>query len=268
MDISNKEKWKSIWDIILEPINFLSIIAIIFLIWYSVFNPHQEDAFLSVMLNIFISVLVGIMGSRIKDKLDENKILSKGKSAIRNLELLASNINDFKDDILGYCKNKSIKDNEDEFAKNSFEEVSKKLDVLKKITINSAEDWSDLIPDADIQSQIEAFGDSQRRMKKLETEINKLKKISKAGKDENKKLKEDIELKEDELEETKSELREKSVNLSPFMGRELMNSYSINDGEFIVRKESDLYSFSHDHEVIGKPESVTQAAVQKIINNK
>ncbi|MCK4635357.1 MAG: hypothetical protein KAT32_00685 [Candidatus Moranbacteria bacterium] len=235
MDVSNKEKWKSVWNIIIEPINSIIIISTLFLIAYSVFNKHQDDAFLSSMLNIIISVLAGIIGSRIKDKIDENKILNKGKGAIRSLELLASDIRDFQGDITGYCENENIKDDENEFYKNSLVEISRKLNGLRKLTINSVEDWGDLIPDANIQDQIKNIINKERKADKLvvernnlKVEIKELKESSERESEESKRelVKRELELekKEEKIRGIKEELDNERMKIDPFIGSVTLNN--------------------------------------------
>lgn len=151
-----KERWSTFINIILDPWVLILILGVITLILISSKTSGNESLklLLTVLISIVSSVLGGLFVKRWSDINEEKIIVARGKSAIRSLKLLFQNIKMIENRVTKYIENLNTDKDDFELLKNQFEEVIEKCNMLGEENINSIEDWTDIIPEADITTQI------------------------------------------------------------------------------------------------------------------
>lgn len=214
-------QWKIFIKVFGSPIILILIIASALLIYWSSKleseqlatggNIHVIRAFLFIIISL-LSGLAGVLISKQWSRITESGVLvTRGKSAIRGLKLLLLNISKFERRIQAYLSKCSDKTNK--LVMNSYEEFIDKCNLLQEEAINAIEEWQDIIPEANVKTQIGIISQLKGDMLEKESEIlslNKsLKDEKKGSEDERKKLRTELKSKEDELLNVKRELREK-----------------------------------------------------------
>ncbi len=214
---SLRENWKSFFGIILDPWNVILLLATGALLSASVFQGKQENApvVYSALLNLMLTVSSVVLGARLtKQWLDQTEsgiLVVRGKAAIRNLKLLMHNIADLGKRVRLFMQAsinqpKSLKT----ITLRNYEEIISKCDSLAEETVNSIENWTDIIPEADVRTQIgeltdlrEHLNDKMREFRLLQKEIKETKSQSA---EEKAKLKTQVEDKESEIRELRSQV--------------------------------------------------------------
>lgn len=226
------EKWVIFFTIILDPLTLILLVALFFLIYLS--QQGEQNKLLMNILIAIISVTSGISGARIWNRwseVTETKIIrTRGKLAIRNLGLLLLNIRFLEKRVKFHLEKLANKDGENELIKNYLEETIGKCNSLEEEVINSIENWKDIIPEADLRTQIGVISELKDTQSKLTDEINGLKdKLSKTTEEssrEKEELKKKISDKEKELVSVKTRLQEKEIQAYPFFSSTGLSGYS------------------------------------------
>jgi len=98
--------------------------------------------------------LIGaILASRWAAVGETSVLITRGKSAIRGLKLLLLNLSSAEKRAVEYLKNLA-NEPEPEVVKFSYEETIGRLQSLQEETTNAIEEWQDIIPEANITTQI------------------------------------------------------------------------------------------------------------------
>jgi hypothetical protein len=224
-----QEEWINVITAILDPVVLLLLIVAIGLLFFS--YKQVDNDIISAIFTITISLLVALVSTIFVNKYKENNentiLTAKGNDAIRNLKMLLSNIHDLEEDILKYSNDENSKNN----LKIYFEEILRKLKILRKEGINAIESWSDLIPNTNITTQLEIFEELQgkerkidQKVQQLETELSDTRKKSEGEKSN---IKKELCDTKKELKNVKSELDQKNLIVSPFLGVDDHHSSSI-----------------------------------------
>jgi len=213
-----KEQWGFFLRIVLNPWVIITGIVI-----YILMNLSPEDgSSLSVVNNIFIlltsAVFGGITSKLWIDQVEEKVIVSRGKAAVRNLNLLLNNISSFEKRVNSYINKISSKEQSEDTIISYFEEIEERCNVLQEEVLNSIENWTDILPKANIQSQIGIITAIKGEKEGLEIDIEKLHKKIEENKgksaEERRKLENQLSMKNQELSKVKKELREKEYKVA------------------------------------------------------
>ncbi len=226
--ISLKNKWKIFSQILFDPWIFILILAIIAFFIIIVF---QKDTLIIRMFTLFISITSGVLGSIAANRwlsLNEEKlIVARGKVAVRSLKLLLGNIYSIdcraKELLNRICFDAKKKNVNAELIKTYLEEIINRYEVLEEETQSSIENWTDIVPEADIKTQIGVITKLKSEAREKELDLIELRNSyeERQGKSEKEteQLKNDIKEKERELEKLQFELQEKDL---PFSSRSKM----------------------------------------------
>lgn len=238
---SLKENWKAFLHTILDPWIVILLIATGILLVISVRQGKQQTpppAVYSALLNLMLIVSSGILGARLtKQWLDQTEsgiLVVRGKAAIRNLKLLMHNIATlgtrvrmFTHTMNGQAKAPKA------ITTRNYEEIVSKCDSLAEEAVNSIENWTDIIPEANVRTQIGELtklrGQLNQRMSefaRLQKEIKETKSQSAGQKAQFKKQLED---KESKIRELRAEVLSQQTKVgSPLLGTGLSFSYDRN----------------------------------------
>ncbi len=207
-----KRQWSSFFVIILHPLILVLLFSCYILFSFSsqpqiTNGDNTETGIKLYQLSVLVlSVLTGIIGGIITKKWDELKgggiLVTRGKSAIRGLKLLLNNISAFERRVKIYLRKLSDDNENYDLILSNYEEMIDKCNSLQEEAVNAIEEWQDIIPEANIKTQIGQISSLKRDQCILEEKIVIL---SSEGEGKEQELKD----KEDELEKIKEKLREK-----------------------------------------------------------
>jgi len=207
----NLNKWKTFIQIFFDPLVFILCILLLFAIHSYYNNSCNPDirTFLTIGISIISSVWAGVFSNKWLKIFEEQAINARGKTAIKNLSLLISSIENVEIRLEKFqrcCEPEVI--NKD-LLKSNFQEVGENLKTLKNIGYNSIETWKDIIPEADLTKTAEKINELQHQFSKLTIEKKELenKQLQQTDEiNESNNLKEKIKYYEEKINEISSDL--------------------------------------------------------------
>ena len=226
------EKWAIFFAIILDPITLILLLGVFFLIWFS--KAEEQNKLLMNILIVIISITSGVLGALISSRwseITETKLIrTRGKLAIRNLGLLLLNLRSLEKRVSLYLEKLQDTIEGNKLIRNYFEETIEKCNVLEEEVINSIENWKDIIPEADLTTQIGVISELKETQSNLTFDLKNLKDKQEKTKEESIKEKEElikkIASKEKELASVKSKLQEKEIQVYPYFSSTGLSGYS------------------------------------------
>lgn len=218
---SLQDRWKQFLSIVLDP---WVIILLIASAYAGVQAANQTDP-KSIALMTFIAavgagVLGGVLAKRWSDITEERVIVARGKTAVRGLKLLLSNIAHLEKRARVFLERytptgETQRPDETTLA---FEEVVGRCRVLEEEALSSIENWTDIIPEADVKTQIGVISELHQERENLANGLQDLKaelaESANKGQTEVAALRKQIEDKEALLRTTQRKLAESQASLS------------------------------------------------------
>lgn len=213
------DRWRAFRDIVLDPWAVFLLIATIGLGGALV---TQTDTLVVAVFTCIVSLTSGILGGVIakkwSDLTEEKVIVVRGKSAVRSLKLLLGNMEALNRRVRKYLKrhdeNQGNGQNH-EVIKTYFEEIAEKIAVIEEEVLNGIEDWTDLVPGADMKTQIGLISDLRIEIDQREGEIqalnDELKEVRDESQEEAEQLRKEIRDKEKELAEARKEFQQRRI---------------------------------------------------------
>jgi hypothetical protein len=174
------DQWKAFWNIVLDPWVVLLFIATICLSVILIIGQPDKIvvAILTFLVSLFSGILGGIVAKRWDDISQEKVIETRGKLANRGLNLLLSNVIGMERRVRLYLQrytdSKYKKYVSSEVLKTYFEEIVEKCVILEENVINSIEDWTDILPDAEIKSVVDLMRDLKEKYSNSVSELEKV----------------------------------------------------------------------------------------------
>jgi len=219
------ERWITFIKIIFDPwVVLLSIILVLLFIYAG----DSEKIALKYIFALLVSIISGLLGAIIMRKWidlnDENIMIVRGLLTIRSLKLMYQSLQQTENRIKKYIENLDESEKNFSLIKSNFEEVKEKCLLLKEECINSIENWTDIIDEANVKTRLSTLKKLKLEEEKLEGKIYILDKIIQEDKniDENKQaqMRDRIEQIEIELKElrTNISLKENEINSSILSG--------------------------------------------------
>ena len=220
-----KEKWIHFLQIAFDPLVLIFFLATLVLVWIT---PGQKDLTLSAVLSILISISAAIVGGvATKNWLDLTTgtvLVARGKSAIRSLKALLTNIAAFERRIYQHLSRHDEKPLDTDLVRSCFEEFVERCGILEEQAINSIENWTDIIPEAEVKTQIGVITAIREEKIKLESEIKEVRAQFEEAKEktatEKDELRKTLMEKEKKLSETETQLLQerRKINLGVLSG--------------------------------------------------
>ena len=174
---SLKDKWKAFFALTFDPWNLLLCIAVGSLFYLSI---GENDRLNSSLSYILITITSAILGGRISQQwssISETGVLvARGKSAVRGLKLLLQNVATLEGRIRSFSINSNEIENNPQVVKRNYEEAIAICGLLQEETVSSIENWTDIVPDADIKSQIGEISKLKTQIHDREDELQQLEK--------------------------------------------------------------------------------------------
>ena len=231
-----KQEWIDVWKIIAQPLPVLLIVLTV-IFGYGTYQSNENTQLLGI-LTIITSIISGVAGAAISykwQKLNEGReIYTRAKGAVRNLRLLLKAINTHQYRIqCNYQKIISPQADKGEItpAQMAFEGAIADSISLQEQTMNSIEDWTDIVPEANIRTQIGVITDLNKHLEKTKEELSEM-----AHKLEEQELKKE---EREEIESQIKELRLEKINLETTIEKKKQSYLNFSAGYNDFRTISD-----------------------------
>lgn len=213
-----KNRWKMFAGVVFDPWTIFLLITVSILFFLS---ANEQNRFAASLLFVLITISSAILGGRVTkhwvDITEGGIVRARGKSAVRSLKLLLRNIASLETRIRNFRFAEDEIENHPEVIKRNYEEVVETCSLLQEETINSIENWTDIVPEADIKTQIGVISDLKSNISEKENELSLLNEKFNAAKGETeqskKNLKEKILEKENQIKKLEREVMDKKIGI-------------------------------------------------------
>jgi hypothetical protein len=156
--------WAAFIGIIFSPAVVILVIVTIGLMALQLATPTatKPSPVIEAAITTIISLLSGLVGARISNqwtKVTEGGVLvTRGKSAIRGLKLLATSISAIQKRVAAFLLDSDQHDDAYKLIRQGYAELLDRCALLTKETINAIEEWQDIIPEAaNLNTQIDVM---------------------------------------------------------------------------------------------------------------
>jgi hypothetical protein len=214
-----RHRWKEFLNLALDPWSVLLLICVGMLVWLS---TEQTAKPLAAVFSLLASVAAGVFGGQMRQRSyarrEREVLVARGRSAIRNLRLLLNSVRSLEARA-GSCLASAGKGDgaNGGLLYHGLEEVVDKCSTIHEEGINAIENWIDIIPEADVTTQIGKIRDLQQRIRDTEDELERLKGESQKAEASQKEVRviaAKLAATEHDLREAKSELASRRSSLS------------------------------------------------------
>jgi hypothetical protein len=222
-----KDRWGKFLTIVIDPWTVVLVAAGFFL---SVVLIEQKDRATAAVLTLMVSILSGVLGSiwtnRWGELTAQRVVVARGNAAVRSLKLLFAGIAALERRAREYLQRhvdrEEVEPVHGEVVKTYLEEVIERCGILEEETLSSIENWTDIVPEADVRTQIGLISELReevgRRAKDLEQLKKNLEEVKGRSEEAAAKFKEQIAAKEQELLKLRKELSERRSTIAPLFG--------------------------------------------------
>ncbi len=171
------KKWGVFVSIILDPWTLCFIILTIFLGYHITL---QKDPTILTLFSILLSLSSAVVGARIlKEWVDITEggiVVARGKSAVRGLKLLLNSIIALDKRIDQFSQQEHNKETITPIIINIIDELRGRCNLMAEEAVNSIENWTDIIPEADVKSQIGIISELKSNLESSNLDLGSLKK--------------------------------------------------------------------------------------------
>jgi len=217
---SLKDEWKKFGFLIGNPwIVFLLLATIALGVVVTVKRPVDVIVVvtLTVIMSLTSSVLGGLVTKRWSDLTEEKVIRARGQLAVRSLKLLWSNITALEERVREYLRR--LEKSEQEMTIGIFqlylEEIEQRSILVREQVLSAIENWTDIVPEADIRTQIGLITEKSIEVENLTNEVDRLKRELDESKDKSEQqvmaLREKLRKTKQDLAEAREELRKREI---------------------------------------------------------
>jgi hypothetical protein len=230
-----KEKWKTFLEALFDPwslvLLFITITMLVLAFTQVESNLSASSRILFTVFPIVISLSSAILGSRVakqwSDMTEERMLVARGNFAIRSLKLLFTNLANLENRIKTYLyRQNNGKKPSAEVLNVYYEEISEKCKMIQEEIINSIEDWTDVIPEANLRSHIEVLNDLKLALLISEKEVERFNNELVKTKGQSKKEIQELKSKMEEQEKVIFQLREKLLERKQIMDNSILSGIS------------------------------------------
>jgi len=173
------DRWLSFVKVVIDPW-VLALVAIGYIMAASAVVEDSQST--AVALTLMSSLIAGIIGGIVTNRwsriADERSIVARGKVAVRSLKLLLANIVALDRRANVYLTRwKTDGEREgltDAVVATYLEEVIGRCEVLEEEALSSIENWTDIVPEADIRTQVGLISDLKLQVSQLTGDLELL----------------------------------------------------------------------------------------------
>ncbi|MGA2149235.1 MAG: hypothetical protein ABSH49_30215 [Bryobacteraceae bacterium] len=168
-------RWREFFVALLDP---WTIILLVSTVAFVAMAAAQKNSMLTAILSSAGSVCAGLFSAIItkkwQERIETELLEARARSAIRNLKLLLGTVVALERRVNAYLENISTSDCPQSLVETYLEEIVEKCNTLHEETINAIENWTDIIPEANVTTQIGKIGALQAQIADLAGEANRL----------------------------------------------------------------------------------------------
>ena len=158
-----KERWSTFLKVIFDPwAAALYLLMGILTVFYSQATENSIKTLLTLLFSIVAGFIGGVLTKKWSDLNDEKILFARGVNAIRSLKLLLQQTIAAENRVRLFFK-KIDKKTKIELIKSSYEEILDRHRLLEEQTIGAIENWNDIIPEADVKTQIGIISELKQR---------------------------------------------------------------------------------------------------------
>jgi hypothetical protein len=169
------DRWSGFLMAVLDPWTILLLLTTLAFVYGATVQSNKAlTAMFSGLAAVCSSIFGGLVTNRWQESAQTAVLVARGKSAIRNLKLLLSSVVGLERRVNCYLDRMSGSDCAREVVTAYLEEVLEKCNTLHEETINAIENWTDIIPEADVTTQIGKIGALQGQIGDLANEAERL----------------------------------------------------------------------------------------------
>jgi len=218
------EKWKLFIGLIFDPWTLCFLIATTLIIYLS---HSQTDPTVTNLFTVLITLSSAVLGGRFTkqwtDITEGGVVVARGKAAVRGLKLLLNNIVSLDKRLQQLlARSQGDKKYASKVITTFFEEIRERCSILADEAVSSIENWTDIIPEADVKTHIGAISALGAELEGKEVELRELQgEFSQAkdiAEDDKRKLRDGIREKEKEIAKLEDELRSSRINFGAPLG--------------------------------------------------
>ncbi|HET6725630.1 MAG TPA: hypothetical protein VFH85_06465 [Gammaproteobacteria bacterium] len=215
------DRWRQFGAIVLDPWTACLMLAVAALFYMSL---HQANAVGSTLLFVLITLTSAVLGGRITKQWVEategGVVVARGRSAVRSLKLLLRTISSLESRIRAFRDAEGEIEQHPLMVRRNYEEAIQACNLLQEETVSSIENWTDIVPEADIKTQIgliselkKSIADKEIELSNLDDQLRETKGQSEA---ERTQLKQQIRDKAAQIDKLQHEVMERKVNVGGF----------------------------------------------------
>ncbi len=234
---SFRENWQLFFKLLFDPWSLMLLVStgILFALGQSASPPNPTA---TTLVNILMTLSSAVLGSRVTklwmDKSEGNIVVARGEIAIRNLKLLLRNVLALDSRVKNFMSRPEPDDTFKAITMRNYEEILSKCEILMEEVVNSIENWTDIIPEADVRTQIGQLSDLKFQLANKEEEVSKIKTELQETKDQSQnekdKLEQRVTAKEVEISQLKREIREKESKVVSAIPVAISSNFEIGQG--------------------------------------
>jgi len=215
------ERWRAFLSVAVDPWTVFLLLGTLALFWASMTDPPPKGL-TSALLFVLLTVAASVLGARVAQLwsaiTEQSVVQARGIAAVRSLKLLLRNIAALESRAREFRANEAHIASNAEVTKRNFEEVRAACIVLQEEAVSSIENWTDIVEEADVRTQIGVIttlkADLDARTLELASAKDTLEKKEGQSAEAKKRLQEDIAKMQERVTELQREVFEKSLGIS------------------------------------------------------
>ena len=161
------DRWCIFFKVVIDP---WFIISAIFTVYFSITINTSKETNITTLLTVLISLFSGVAGSILAKNIisinGEDALRARGKVSIRSLKLILGNLYSFGKRLSTQNDNKQ--------SLYSIQDIYERITILEEEVLSSIENWTDIIPEADMKTQIGIITELQKKLEEKEKEKNEI----------------------------------------------------------------------------------------------
>jgi hypothetical protein len=167
------QRWRVFLDVVLDPGVACFLISTVALIFLSSIQKLGDVS--AATMNVLITLSAALLGGRAwqqwTDANEEGALIARGNLAVRNLSLLLRNISSLNARVKSFLKREDHITGNPDVTKRNYEEAINTCSLLMEQTISAIENWTDVVPGANVKTQIGVLSDLTEKLSAAESEL-------------------------------------------------------------------------------------------------
>lgn len=211
--------WAAFYQVFLSPGVLVLVSAAGALVYLSESaGPEALPQGLRVAFAVVVSVLSSAVGALVWKRWNESSesgvLVTRGKSAVRGLNLLLQSLAAAEGRLIRFRGDIQNTQNSSDHFLLMCDEIQDRIDLLQEETMNAMQEWTDILPEADVKTQIGVITKLKKQRAALEAEVKSLSKKFDDPKEINEELQAELENKEAALKQVRELLSQRETAIS------------------------------------------------------